>query len=308
MEPKPPHYNRVRQPRVLVVDDDPFSLGLLKRILEREQYMPIPASSGEDAWEVLDDTEIDMVIADRILPRMSALDLSRRMRANPDLKDIPLILMASSNSRHEICESIAAGVFFYLQKPLDLESMRSVLQAAHQHIRHIRELTTLMHQAEQGATLIRNATFEFHTLEEAEGLATLLARTCPDPKRHLSGIIEILINALEHGNLGIGYEDKTSLVNSGNWREEVVRRQNLPANQSRPVKVRYEKIPGSHLEIRIRDQGPGFNWKNYLEFDPKRVTHNHGRGIAMARAISLDELSFNSDGNEAVIRIHLKAL
>lgn len=50
--------------------------------------------------------------------------------------------------------------------------------------------------------------------------------------------------------------------------------------------------------------GEGFNWKKYLDIDPSRATDNHGRGIAQARAISFDEITFNTKGNKvtAIVR------
>ena len=105
------------------------------------------------------------------------------------------------------------------------------------------------------------------------------------------------MNAVEHGNLCIDYHDKTRLVEEGNWRSEVERRQSLAEHRQKRVDVMYRKKPEGSF-VTIKDEGKGFDWKNYLQVDPSRASHNHGRGIAQANAISFDKITFNESGNE----------
>ena len=55
----------------------------------------------------------------------------------------------------------------------------------------------------------------------------------------------------------------------------------------------------------VKDQGSGFDWNQYLEFDPQRAMHSHGRGIAMANSISFDDLKYRGCGNEVLITVNL---
>jgi hypothetical protein len=57
------------------------------------------------------------------------------------------------------------------------------------------------------------------------------------------------------------------------------------------------------VQIRIRDQGQGFDWTPYLDFDPERAFDPHGRGIAMARLSSFDDLEYLGDGNEVLATV-----
>lgn len=59
--------------------------------------------------------------------------------------------------------------------------------------------------------------FRFQTLEDARVLATHLARTCPEPERAVQGLQELMVNAVEHGNLGICYAEKGRYVLAGTW-------------------------------------------------------------------------------------------
>jgi hypothetical protein len=53
----------------------------------------------------------------------------------------------------------------------------------------------------------------------------------------------------------------------------------------------------------IQDEGDGFDWQKYLDFDPERAFDPHGRGIAMARMMSFDALEYQGKGNTVVLKI-----
>ena len=57
----------------------------------------------------------------------------------------------------------------------------------------------------------------------------------------------------------------------------------------------------------IKDEGKGFAWQDYLEMDPNRAFDTHGRGIAMARMLSLDSVEYRGSGNEVVATIKLSS-
>jgi hypothetical protein len=145
--------------------------------------------------------------------------------------------------------------------------------------------------------LINNCQFFIKTLIEAESLACFVANCFPDPERVVPGIAESLINAIEHGNLGVTYKEKTWLTKEGTWRKEVSRRSFLPEYKDKTVEVVFRKEEDAFI-IKIIDCGEDFSWKNYLEIDPARELDNHRRGIAQSNAISFDSLVYNSEGNE----------
>ena len=118
------------------------------------------------------------------------------------------------------------------------------------------------------------------------------------------GLSEMLLNAVEHGNVGITYEEKTGLMAEGMWEQEVLRRLALPENADKQVHVHYEK---THHEIllSIRDEGPGFDWACYLDLSLERASDSHGRGIAMSKMLSFDEISYLGCGNQVVCKVNL---
>ncbi|HEU4685386.1 MAG TPA: ATP-binding protein [Nitrospira sp.] len=152
--------------------------------------------------------------------------------------------------------------------------------------------------------LLREVRFAFRTPEEASQLTTFLAAMCPDSARAAVGIGELLLNAVEHGNLEIGYEEKTRLVLANQLEREVARRLLLPKYAARYAAVRVERMPNEVI-LTITDQGPGFDWRPYLEFGPERMLDSHGRGIATALLTSFSRLEYRQNGSEvtAVVRL-----
>jgi anti-sigma regulatory factor (Ser/Thr protein kinase) len=141
--------------------------------------------------------------------------------------------------------------------------------------------------------------FTFQTVEQARDLGAMLANTCPDPSATVIGLTELLINAVEHGNLGITYEDKSKLYATGGWNEEVQRRLKLPENARKRAEVEFERDDET-IRFVIRDEGNGFDWRAYLQVDPQRAFDTHGRGIAMANRLSFSHIEYRGSGNEVV--------
>jgi hypothetical protein len=104
---------------------------------------------------------------------------------------------------------------------------------------------------------------------------------------------------VEHGNLGITYEEKTALIDAGAWEGEVARRLQLPENCDKRAKIAFERAEGE-VRYRIEDCGAGFDWRRYLEISPARAFHTHGRGIAMSRNLSFDRLEYFGAGNQVL--------
>jgi anti-sigma regulatory factor (Ser/Thr protein kinase) len=151
--------------------------------------------------------------------------------------------------------------------------------------------------------LIKQSDFVFRTLEEAHDLTVFLSSFFPDPERMVLGISELLVNAVEHGNLGITYEEKTDLNRLGTWEDEIERRLALPQNVDKLVHVHYEKDE-DEIILTISDEGTGFDWQRYLDIDPERATDTHGRGIAMSRLMSFDAVRYEGKGNMVTCVVH----
>lgn len=284
---------------ILAVDDNPTSLRLLESILERNDFEVQTAVNGIEAMAVIekDYENLDIILLDRMMPEMDGIEVCNAMKADERFRNIPIIMQTAADHPEEISEGIAAGVFYYLTKPLSPEMLLSVVDAAGKQIRRHKQLRHEMERRKISFGLVQILKCTFKSLEEAEGMSIFLANFFDDPDQTLTGISELLINAVEHGNLEISYQEKSELVANNDWKNEVNRRLLDPKFSERIVTVIFERKEKA-CYIQITDEGNGFNWKEYMDVDPSRAMHNHGRGIAMANMLCFNKLIYNEKGNQ----------
>jgi len=297
--------DEARPINILVVDDNRIDLAFLQEQIKTLGHNSVQATNGEEAIMTLRGMkdQVDVILMDREMPFMDGLKAIRRIKDDRDLRKIPIIMVSSADQKNDITAGIDAGVFYYLTKPVDEDMLRSVLNAAKREMQKIKILGGELKRHKNSFNLIHTCKFNFSALEEAESLAAFIANCFPDPERAFPGLAELMINAVEHGNLGIGYEYKTALVDNGTWRAEVERRQSLEDYKDKAAEIVVNRKDGG-IYVVINDDGPGFEWKRYLTIDPARAGDNHGRGIAQAKTVSFDKLTYNEKGNQVVAFAH----
>jgi len=286
---------------ILVVDDEPINTAIITEYLAEEGYEFRTATDGAAAWDLLEQLPevFDVVLLDRMMPRMDGMEVLRRIKSDPRMEALPVILQTARVAHGDVIEGIRAGAYYYLTKPFDEDMLRSVVRTAVRDIQHYRKLQAELTQSARTLGLMTQGRFHLRTLDEAQALAAMIANACPEPRRVVMGLSELLVNGLEHGNLGITYAEKSELNATGSWRQEVERRTALPENQDKFVELEFERT-GSAIHILIQDQGEGFEWEKYLSFSPERSMDNHGRGIAMAGLLSFDRIEYQGKGNRVL--------
>lgn len=294
--------------RLLVVDDDEFVRVLMEEILGQCGYEVVTVADGQAAWEAIDPepARYDLILLDKQMPRLDGIALLRRIRADSRFTDLPVIMLTADTSPEDVSQGLAEGAHYYLTKPPTEEVLTVVIKSALAESRQKRELRAMVGRHAGTLALLCRAEFTYRSLAEARDLALLLADASMDPARTVVGYSELLINAVEHGNLGISYEDKGRLLREGRWAEEVDGRLRQPGHAASQVNVILEKADGVS-RVTISDQGAGFDWRSYLEFSPERVFDLHGRGIAMSKAVSFDSLEYLGNGNTVVTTVALPA-
>jgi CheY-like chemotaxis protein/anti-sigma regulatory factor (Ser/Thr protein kinase) len=286
------------QRRILVVDDEIINLQIIREYLEDTGHQLELLTSAEQGWERLTAgvPAFDLAILDRMMPGMSGIELLRLMKGDTRFAAIPVIMQTAATAPDQVREGIEAGAYYYLAKPYEPETLLAIVRAALTDVA-VRESTR--HEAlahVKAMELLDHAEFRFRRLDEVGPLIRVLASLCAQPEIVASGLSELLVNAVEHGNLGLSYEDKKRLRIENTWEEEVERRQQLPEYGGRSVLVRVARLP-DRLEFTVCDEGQGFDWRRYLDFDPERATDPNGRGIAMARMLSFHSLHYSGCGN-----------
>lgn len=291
--------------QILVVDDEELNLEILIEYFEGEPGFQLhTASRGEAAWDLLSapDSNFSLILLDRMMPGMDGISLLKLIKGDPRLSGIPVILQTAANSASQIREGLEAGAYYYLTKPYRRDALLAIVHAALTDAEGRDALRLQLKDHAHSLQYLTQASFSIRTLDEARQLASFIAQACPNSEITVMGISELLVNGVEHGNLGLSYSEKSMLKLNDRWTDEIARRTQLPENLDKRVRLDFLRTD-SGIEIRVTDQGRGFAWKKYLEMDPERAFDPNGRGIALARMLSFSKIHYEGCGNVAVARI-----
>ncbi len=293
--------------RILLVEDDFIFSEIIQDVLTEAGFIVQYAEDGLAAWKLIEagDTDFAAILVDRLMPRMNGVELLVKIKAIPELVHLPIIMVTSSSESTSVQEGLDAGAYYYLIKPFEPKVLLSIVKAAIEQYHDYLTLQESLQLTQLPFNFLVNGTFQFQSLDEASLLANSFAHACPQPENVILGLSELFINAVEHGNLGISYEEKGALINNEALNLEIARRQALEENRDKWVVVCFERQTDA-LVFTIKDQGKGFDWWRYLDFDPERVFDPNGRGIAMARIMSFDSLEYQGNGNIVVATVRLE--
>ena len=119
---------RKAPPLVLVVEDNPVNLELVCALLEEHACETLVATTGDAALHLLRQTRPDLVLVDVQLPGMSGYQVTRLIKADPALADIPVVALTAHAMAHEDVRARDAGCDAFLTKPIDMRAFKEILQ------------------------------------------------------------------------------------------------------------------------------------------------------------------------------------
>ncbi|WP_028879119.1 response regulator [Terasakiella pusilla] len=293
--------------RLLIADDYPDARDLLFHQLRGPRYRVDMRESAEDVLNALKDNhqEYDVVLLDMKMPGgMSGLDCLKVIKSTEKSRHLPVILQTCSTDPNTITEALKEGAYYFLEKTTEQKLLEAVIQSAMEYKTRFKEIEEEKQSLKSGLRFVEQASFRIRTLSEISILTGLLSSAYPDPDRVTVGIHELLTNAIEHGNLEISYDGKSQLIMEDKWKSEIEHRLNLPEFKDRSVKVELVRSAKA-IDLTITDQGKGFDCENFMEIDPCRLFAPHGRGIAVAKSMSFDKLSYVGKGNQVIATVYL---
>ncbi|MBD2187662.1 response regulator [Pseudanabaena mucicola] len=113
-------YQRCSNPsKVMIVDDDPHMLKILRRLLENWDIEVVTLQNPHQFWEVLESTDPDLLILDLIMPDYSGIDLCRAVRTDSLWHSLPIVFLSAHTDRETIRQLFIAGADDYLSKPIE---------------------------------------------------------------------------------------------------------------------------------------------------------------------------------------------
>ncbi len=291
-------------PTMLVVDPCAETWALVMERAKLRGISVITAPDPQVAVAMIDMAMPDMLMTDLFLANQGGLRLIRDIRT----RSARTVIIASGESEPSatVLEVIRAGAGDYLQKPVLGEELGLALDRALRQIPSTVENVPGIEQVDYRLVLGTNP-------DHVEACVTWLiqqtALTLPETQRlHLrTTLIELIVNAVEHGSLEILYQEKHEALSSDQFETLIAERRRHPRFARRRVVVQasYDK---DHRLLRyaITDEGQGFAWNRFLTTaeQPCDSRQANGRGVFLAKAFFPD-LTYNERGTEVRFSVPL---
>jgi diguanylate cyclase (GGDEF)-like protein/PAS domain S-box-containing protein len=118
-----------RKPAILIVDDAPDNLGVLRSMMLRQGYQTFVATSGDRALDIAQRVKPDVILLDVVMPGLDGLETCRRLKAHPATARIPVIFMSARGETADIVAGFDTGAADYIPKPLRLEEVCARVRA-----------------------------------------------------------------------------------------------------------------------------------------------------------------------------------
>ena len=293
--------------QLLIVGCDTERQTHLKTSLDKEFYLLTFCASLTQAILKVKNSpiaEYDALIIDESTLNQHDFSELKSFRKHSYFGLIPFILQVNSPQSEAIQRGFDIGMYFYLIYPFNAELLNTVILAATQGLSNHQEISKRLANFEMAHPRLQKAVFHIQTVAEAQAIASVLAYMTPDQKRIAIGLFELILNSIEHGNLGIGYKLKSQLITGSKLQTEVTHRLSLEENSHKFVTVTLER-KADFFEFTISDNGTGFNYTNFLDFEENRATDSHGRGIMIANRLSFDFLEYRDSGSTVICRVNI---
>jgi CheY-like chemotaxis protein len=130
-------------PKIIVVDDQPINVQLLKRKLEREGMAVTTAYSGREALDLIAANKPDLILLDVMMPDMDGIEVCQRLQAEDDTRSIPIIFITARTSKEGKIEGLGVGAVDYITKPIDLDETLARVQTQLRFVSINREVVDL---------------------------------------------------------------------------------------------------------------------------------------------------------------------
>ena len=143
-------------PSILVVDDQPINVQLLKRKLEREGIRVTTAFNGLEALAAVKQSLPDLILLDVMMPDMDGIEVCQRLQADEVTRSIPVIFITARTTKESKLEGLGVGAVDYITKPIDLDETLARVQTQLRFVavnRQLHDLTRRLEESRKAATI-----------------------------------------------------------------------------------------------------------------------------------------------------------
>lgn len=284
--------------KVLIIEDDPSVGFFLEEVASSASHDVRRAVDGDKGLELFYEFQPDMILSDLMLPGIDGMEILERVRSKDN--DVVFIMLTGYGSEEMAIRALELRANNYLHKPIRHEALTGLLDKYGELIRsrtrkeEVRRMVTRRH-----TEVVMSNRMELVS-EIVNMLVEEAAPSLTESERFgiQLGLYELIVNAIEHGNLGISFQEKNAcLFDSSEKYNELLRSrlsdENLAAKRV-TIEFRYS---AGRLEWLIEDEGEGFDWYSLPNpLSRENQSNLSGRGIFLA-SFQFDELSFLGNGN-----------
>lgn len=286
------------QMTALLIGDEAFRSLIEERALRPLGVLAAVAADVDTALPLARALEADLhAVVFRLPPDSGAIEAALKpVLALCEPASMPLIVVG--DGPQAAAAAVNAGASHYLPAGAEADLMEAAVSSATRLCQRWRQIEAERRSRAGAMTLLTDGTFRFRTPDEASALAVALSAMGASPQRLALGLLELMLNAIEHGNLGIGFAEKSRLRAEGRFGQEVDERLARPENRGKWASVEVRR-KDDRLSFLIVDDGLGFDWRN----PPGALSDEaalHGRGILLARSLGFDDVRYEGCGNRVL--------
>lgn len=291
---------------ILVVDDEELIVDLLSDFFKGLGYQVSEAFSAEEAIEKLNNGNIfNLVLSDINLPGKSGIELLKIIRETK--YDLPVVLLTGLKTIDNAISAVKSGATDYITKPFELSAVKKVVEK----ILKVQNRSLKKEQVFENIEHLK-ISFRFSTVELEPGILAkeltnflykMRFAELEEIKQYELVFTETLLNAVEHGNLELSSMMKSNdLLKIAEFEKLKEERLKDPVYSQRDITISLE-CSSELFNFSVKDEGPGFEWKNFLSATHKfqKVNVNsYGRGFNIIQHL-IDEVHFNEKGNHITL-------
>lgn len=285
---------------ILVIDDEKSIRDMLRAGLTQYGYNFYDAADGNSGIDVYKRTRPDIVLTDVKMPEMSGLELTRTLKGIE--YDTDIVIMTGYGSEELVIEALRSGATNYIKKPISFNELFNILDGIilSRERRRKSEVIKDVVVFEKKKLVIDN------DISRIWGVINQILFNVPTEVSDAIlegirlGLYEVILNAIEHGNLGISYEEKSEAIQENTYLS-LLESRSLQADR-RQKRVFIDCTVGHiELSVEIRDQGEGFDFHEFAGPESSNeILRAHGRGIFLA-SLYFDKLVYEEPGHTVTI-------
>ncbi len=278
---------------ILIIDDNNDLLEYLKDFFMIYNYEVILAETGDEGINKFRQYRPDIVISDMRLPDKNGNIVVKEIKEID--KDVPIIIITGYSDKQLILSAMKNGALDLLRKPFKPKDLRYLINKIETLFKKIKlKLSSSFVQWEKRELRINNDIYIISPV--VNFIFSNIDYISEDVSFMKNGLQEILINAVEHGNLDISYKEKQKLLERGDYNRSLKLKSSLPAYRDKYVSIKIFSSP-EYLKIIVEDRGKGFDLSSIPDpQNPENFLKESGKGILMALH-AYDKVEFNDIGN-----------